>query len=220
MKRKNIILLILLVSLLIGTTSEATMGFHAGPGFFRGGDPRFVMSGWFGTDRFFMNPVLPLWWGERSGFKPFFHPFYFSSYSFWGRHVFDQPYSYGYSGYNYPYFYGGYGGAIVTNPYSSESTYGSVKTQDGFFYSGIQVYPAGRVKITTTKDGDKVADVEIDGFPAGKIGTENKPFELGLLVGKHKIILKKDGKEVFSADIDIERNKEINLNIDLERLDK
>lgn len=208
MKKNLIGGLILLLILSMGTITEAMTSVYIGPGF-----------GWWGRidGRMFFSASLPIW------------------------RDYDYRYDYPF-GYYYPYNYRNYG-RVVVNPVRnsvpngvkepeiveypsggrSDTPYVTGKDQDMIFYGGIQIHPAGRIKIITTKGVSgqlEIADIEIDGFTAGKTGIEEKPFEMGLLVGKHKVALRKDGKEVFSTEIDVERNREISLKINLEGLDK
>ncbi len=220
--RKNIVVLMLLLTLLIATIAEPGTGVYAG-----------TRSGWRGypekgSGRSFVSTGFPHWWG-RTGFSIGFSKkindsqIYLSAFlPFFGDYD-DYGYYRPYESYEYyyPYYYRNYGKVIIKDPESIEDSYPNLieKGRDVIFYGGIQIHPAGRVKVVINR-GDseqpEIADIEIDGLPAGKTG--DKPFEMGILVGKHKVSIKKDGKEVFSAEVDIERNKEISLKIDLDGL--
>lgn len=228
MMKKILICLFLLSILSIGSIAEAKSNVYIGSWFGWWGQPSIAISGKVDSGRFFVNTGFPFWWGHP-GFNIFFSKriddriLFSASLPVWWDY--DSYYYYPYR-YYYPH---SYGRVIIKDPEPVENFYrkGSYtpdvteKEQDMILYSGIQIYPAGRVKITASKgisDQPEMVDIEIDGLPSGKIG--EKPFEMGLLVGRHKIIIKKDGKEVFSTDINVERNKEISLKIDIEGLNK
>ncbi|MEK6692473.1 MAG: hypothetical protein AABY44_03495 [Nitrospirota bacterium] len=222
--RKNLVVLMLLLTLFITTIAESGTAVYVGS-----------WSGWWGypeigSGRSFISTGFPHRWGQTgfsigfskkiddsqiylSAFLPFF-----GDYDYYGHYHPYESYEY-----YYPYYYRNYGKVIIKDPESIEDSYPKLieKGRDVIFYGGIQIHPAGRVKVVINR-GDseqpEIADIEIDGLPAGKTG--DKPFEMGILIGKHKVSIKKDGKEVFSAEIDIERNKEVFLKIDLEDLIK
>jgi hypothetical protein len=239
-KRILIIGLIFLLALSIGSVAESKTRVFIGPWFGWWGHSWVATSGRIDSGRFFVSTSLPFWLGYP-GVNLFFtnkidgRIAFSASLPLWWNsdYRYYQPY-----GYYYPY----YGRVIVNDPNPVKDPYfktqdptlnqalpgdrawvqGQGKTQDTIskdqdtiFYGGIQIHPAGRIKITAKGSSGvpEIADIEIDGLPAGKIG--EKPFEMGLLIGKHKVTLKKDGKEVFSAEVDIERNKEVSLKIDL-----
>ncbi|MBI5199586.1 MAG: PEGA domain-containing protein [Nitrospirae bacterium] len=232
--KKSIIGSILLLVLSIGTIAEAgRTRVYSGSWFGWWGHPWIGISGRTDSGRFLVSTGFPYWWGypgsdlfvsKRIDVHVLFgFPFPF----FW-----NYDYRYYHSNvYYYPYNYRDYSRIIVKNPDTVKDSYnggsGSYnpdvtrKDQDVIFYGGIQIHPAGRIKITTTK-GDsgqpEVADIVINGLPAGKTGIGDKPFEMGLLIGKHKVSVKKDGKEVFSTEVNVERNKDVSLKIDLESL--
>lgn len=183
---------LLLILLLTGLTEARTI-VYIGPSSGCWGWSGFNISFSEKVDgRIFLNAFLPFWWDYD--------------------HIYNYPYGY-YCPYCRAY------GKIIVNPkedYSLKNQDVTGKDQDTIFYGGIQIHPAGRIKITTHPE---VADIEIDGLPVGKSGID-KPFEMGLFVGKHKVILKKDGNEVFSTEVDIERNKEVSLKINFDGIDK
>jgi len=196
MMGKNLIYLILLWIISMGGIAEAKTSIYLVPWFGWWGYPAFNISFSKGIDgQLSLGTSIPLWWGYNTYY---YHPY-------------------------------NYGRVVINDPEPDEPLYekGSYtpnviqRGEDIIFYGGIQIYPAGRVKITTTDripDKSETLDIEIDGYPAGKTRTGEKPFEIGLLVGRHKISIKRDGKEVFSAEINVERNKDISLKIDPEGL--
>jgi len=75
-----------------------------------------------------------------------------------------------------------------------------------------QVIPAGRLHIRVQPED---ADIAVDGF---QLSPANGLYEIGLLVGPHKLEVKKTNYENYSAVVEVHRNESMLLTISLKKM--
>ena len=119
---------------------------------------------------------------------------------YWEHHYRQYPYPY-HNPYVYPYYY-----SYPPPPYWRYERY------DESPYDNLSVKQAGRI-IIVAQPLD--ARVFVDGFQLKR--KDDLTCEIGLLIGVHKVDVKREGYEPHSIDVLVEAGKSIPLTIELKK---